>query len=181
MELEAYQSNELTRTWTNTLNYTSHIGQHDINFLAGMETVNYMYEDINAYRQNLQFENYDYGFLNSATGNQTAQGSGDEWSLLSYFSKFNYVYNQKYLLSATLRYDGSSKFGINNQFGFFPAVSAGWRLSQEDFFRNNIHIFSDLKLRASWGKNGNSNIPTNALVNIYDANYQIDRIWPGRK
>lgn len=170
--VRAYQLNEITRTWTNTLNYASRIGKHDLNLVAGTETVNYLYEDLDAFRQNIEFENYDYAFLNSATGNQRTQGRGDEWSLQSYFGKFNYVYNQKYLLSATLRYDGSSKFGTNNQFGFFPAVSAGWRLSQEDFFRNNITIFSDLKLRASWGKNGNSNIPTNALVNIYDANYQ---------
>jgi TonB-linked SusC/RagA family outer membrane protein len=167
-----FQSNAITRTWTNTLNYLTQMGRHDLNFLAGIETVKFLYEDMNAYRKDIQFENYDYAYLNSATGNQETRGIGDEWSLLSYFSKFNYVYNQKYLLSATLRYDGSSKFGINNQFGFFPAVSLGWRLSEENFFKKHIGIFSNLKLRASWGKNGNSNIPTNALVDFYDANYQ---------
>ena len=170
--IRSFQSNTLTKSWTNTLNYVAQIGKHDLNFLAGMETVDYDYEDINAFRQDIEFENYDYAYLNSATGNQSAQGGGDEWSLLSYFSKFNYAYNSKYLLSATLRYDGSSKFGKNNQFGFFPAVSAGWRLSEEDFFKKNVPVFSNLKLRASWGKNGNSNIPTNALLDIFDANYQ---------
>lgn len=170
--IRSFQSNTLTKTWTNTLNYLATFGKHDLNFLAGMETVHYGYEDINAFRQNIEFENYDYAYLNSATGNQTAQGGGDEWSLLSYFSKFNYSYNSKYLLSATLRYDGSSKFGLNNQFGFFPAVSGGWRVSEEGFFKKNVPVISDLKLRASWGKNGNSNIPTNGLVDIFDANYQ---------
>jgi TonB-linked SusC/RagA family outer membrane protein len=170
--VRSFQSNTLTKTWTNTLNYLATFGKHDLNFLAGMETVNYGYNDINAFRQNIEFENYDYAYLNSATGNQTAQGGGDEWSLLSYFSKFNYSYNSKYLLSATLRYDGSSKFGLNNQFGFFPAVSGGWRVSEEGFFKKNVPVISDLKLRASWGKNGNSNIPTNGLVDIFDANYQ---------
>lgn len=170
--IRSFQSNTITKSWTNTLNYVTQVGKHDLNFLAGMETVNYGYADIDAFRQDIEFENYDYAYLNSARGNQTAKGTGDEWSLLSYFSKFNYAYDSKYLLSATLRYDGSSKFGKNNQFGFFPAVSAGWRLSEEDFFKTNVPVFSDLKLRASWGKNGNSNIPTNALLNIYDANYQ---------
>ncbi|MBF9255729.1 TonB-dependent receptor [Pontibacter sp. 172403-2] len=167
-----YQSHALTTTWTNTLNYDLNVGNHELNFLAGIEAVKYKFEDINGFRKDIEFENYDYAYLNSATGNQEVYGGGDEWALLSYFSKFNYVYNQKYLLSATLRYDGSSKFGINNQYGFFPAVSAGWRLSEENFIKNNVALISDLKLRASWGKNGNSNIPTNALVNFYDADYR---------
>lgn len=164
------QMHEITTTWTNTLNYNLNIGNHDLDFLAGMETVRYLREEMEGFRRDIELENYDYAYLSSATGNQEVYGSGDEFTLLSYFSKFNYVYNQKYLLSATLRYDGSSKFGINNQFGFFPAVSAGWRLSEENFLAGNDFI-SDLKLRASWGMNGNSNIPTNALVNIYDADY----------
>ncbi len=167
-----FQSHALARTWTNTLNYAAEIGKHDINAVGGIETVRFVYEDMNAFRRDIEFENYDYGFLNSATGNQEARGGGDEWTLLSYFSKFNYVFDQKYILSATLRYDGSSKFGLNNQFGFFPAVQGGWRLSEEEFFRTNLPVFSELKLKASWGKNGNSNIPSNALVNFYDADYQ---------
>lgn len=166
-----FQSHALSRTWTNTLNYSLRAGNHDLNVVGGIENVRYLYEDMSGYRKDIKFENYDYGYLSSATGTQQASGVGDEWSLLSYFSKFNYVYNQKYLLSATLRYDGSSKFGINNQYGFFPAVSGGWRISEENFFKKNIKIISDLKLRASWGVNGNSNIPTNALVNFYNADY----------
>ncbi len=166
-----FQSHAISRTWTNTVNYSLHTGNHDLNVVGGVENVRYLYEDMSAYRKDIKFENYDYGYLSSATGTQQANGVGDEWSLLSYFSKFNYVYNQKYLLSATLRYDGSSKFGINNQYGFFPAISGGWRISEENFFKKNVKVISDLKLRASWGMNGNSNIPTNALVNFYNADY----------
>lgn len=101
----------------------------------------------------LQFQDYNYAYLSTATGNISVSGGGDKFNLLSYFSKFNYVYNSKYLLSGSLRYDGSSKFGKNNRFALFPAVSAGWRISNEDFLANN-KIISDLKLRASWGKNG---------------------------
>lgn len=95
---------------------------------------------------------------------------GDKYNMVSYFGKFNYAYNAKYLLSASIRDDGSSKFGKNNRFGLFPAVSAGWRLSNEDFLRN-VAAISDLKLRASWGMNGNSNIPTGATQTYYVADY----------
>ncbi len=164
------QFHTINTTWTNTLNYGLDIGNHELDFLAGMEMVQFVTENLRGFRRDIELENYDYAYLSAATGNQEVSGTGDEFSLLSYFSKFNYVFNSKYLLSATLRYDGSSKFGQNNQFGFFPAVSAGWRLSDENFLAGN-DIISDLKLRASWGMNGNSNIPTNALVNIYDADY----------
>ncbi|QHT65199.1 SusC/RagA family TonB-linked outer membrane protein [Rhodocytophaga rosea] len=166
------QTHALTSTWTNTLNYNVNVGKHNLDFLAGIEAVKFTAQEMEGYRRDIEFEDYDYAYLNSATGNQEVYGTGDEWGLLSYFSKFNYVFNQKYLLSATMRYDGSSKFGVNNRFGFFPAVSAGWRLSEENFLKDNVGFISDLKLRASWGKNGNSNIPTNALVNYYVADYR---------
>ena len=159
-----------TKTWTNTLNYNLGLGKHKLDMLGGIETVQYEYEDLNGYRRDIELEDYDYAYLNAASGTQTVAGGGDAWSLLSYFAKFNYVYNEKYLLSATIRYDGSSKFGENNRFGVFPAVSGGWRLSEENFLKNSNFV-SDLKLRASWGRNGNSNIPIGALVDIYDAAY----------
>ena len=169
--VRAYQRHDVNMTWTNTLNYSLNLDKHRLDVLAGMETFRYVFEDLNGYRRDIGFEDYNYAYLNAATGNQEVGGWGDEFTMLSYFSKFNYSFDDKYLLSATLRYDGSSKFGTNNQFGFFPAVSGGWRLSEEDFLSNNS-IISDLKVRASWGVNGNSNIPTNALVNFYDADYR---------
>jgi TonB-linked SusC/RagA family outer membrane protein len=168
--INTYRSNNLTTTWSNTLTYKFERDKHRFDALGGIEYVHYNFEDIRGYRWDIEIEDYDYGFLNAATGNQEVYGGGDEWALLSYFSKFNYVYDDKYLLSATLRYDGSSKFGANNRFGFFPAISAGWRLSQEPFLKDVTTIY-DLKFRVSWGMNGNSNIPTNALLNFYDANY----------
>ncbi|MDQ6479432.1 TonB-dependent receptor [Dyadobacter sp. LHD-138] len=168
--VRSYQGQAITSTWTNTLNYNLSLKNHSLDFLAGIETSRYTFQNMEGFRRKLELENYDYGYLSSATGTQEIYGTGDEYSLLSYFSKFNYTFKDKYLLSATLRYDGSSKFGINNQFGFFPAVSAGWRLSDEAFLKN-VPFVSDLKIRASWGMNGNSNIPTNALVNFYDASY----------
>src|SRR5690625_4218231 len=84
-------------------------------------------------------------------------------------------FRNRYLLSATIRYDGSSKFGPDNRFGIFPAFSAGRRISEEDFFKENVsqRVLPYLQLRASWGRNGNSNIPTNALTNLY-ARYRLN-------
>ena len=160
----------ITTTFTNTLNYELETGKHHLNAVAGMEAVQFNFSDLRGFRRDIEVENYDYGYLNAATGTQEVYGGGDEWTLLSYFSKFNYVFDEKYLLSATLRYDGSSKFGETNQYGIFPAASAGWRISEENFLKDS-DLIQNLKLRASWGMNGNSNIPTNALVNIYDAAY----------
>lgn len=148
---------ESTLDLANTLSYKLSSGKHSLDAIAGMEATKYVTETMDASRQTIQFQNYDYAYLSNATGNISTSGSGYKYNALSYFSKFNYVYDAKYLLSASVRYDGSSKFGTNNQYGLFPAVSAGWRLSEEDFMKN-IDNISDLKLRASWGKNGNSNI-----------------------
>jgi hypothetical protein len=91
----------------------------------------------------------------------------------SYFGKFNYSYNSKYLLSGSLRYDGSSKFGSDNRFALFPAISGGWRISQEDFLASS-NVISDLKLRASWGKNGSlANINSLASQTYFASDYNV--------
>src|SRR5690606_22701623 len=98
--------------------------------------------------------------------------------LLSFFSRVNYIFRQKYLFEYNMRYDGSSKFAKGHRWGFFPSFSVGWRLSQEDFFKN-IEAISDLKLRASWGEVGNNGIPNFAYLNtintggIYSFNNNI--------
>lgn len=154
----------------NTLNYALNTGKHSIDIIAGMAANTYVTEFMDANRQAIEFENYDFAYLGAATGNISVSGGGNKYNALSYFSKANYVYNSKYLLSASLRYDGSSKFGKNNRYGAFPAVSAGWRLSEEDFFKD-VEFLSDLKLRISWGKNGNSNIPTGATETVFVSDY----------
>ncbi|HZW65737.1 MAG TPA: SusC/RagA family TonB-linked outer membrane protein, partial [Hanamia sp.] len=144
---------ESTLDFTNTLDYKLTKGKHDIDVLGGMEANQYVTENMDASRQTIAFQNYDYAYLSQGSGNMTMSGGGDKYRLLSYFGKFNYAYNSRYLLSGSLRYDGSSKFGSNNRFALFPAISAGWRLSEEDFLAGS-NVISNLKLRASWGKNG---------------------------
>lgn len=163
---------EATVDWTNTLDYKLTKGKHNLDAIAGMEAQKYTTTTSDATRQDVQFQNYNYAYLSTATGNISVTGNGDAFNTVSYFGKANYSFNNKYLLSASIRDDGSSKFGANNRFGLFPAASAGWRLSQEDFLKNSKTI-SDLKLRVSWGRNGNSNIPTGSTQTYYLADYNF--------
>ena len=158
-------------TWTNTLLYNLQLSNQSIDVLLGQESMRETYNSFSSYRSGLEIEDKDYAYINATTGDVRSQsGSGDEFAMLSYFGRVNYSLAQKYLLGVTVRWDGSSKFGANNRFGFFPSFSGGWRIKNESFLENVLWI-SDLKIRASWGKNGNDNIPSNALINIYDANF----------
>ncbi|WP_205686401.1 SusC/RagA family TonB-linked outer membrane protein [Chitinophaga parva] len=156
------------RTWTNTLTYNLQLRRHKVDVLGGIETYQYDYENMSGYRDNILLENRDYAFLSAATGDSKSLiGGGDARTLLSYFGKVNYAYSSRYLLSATVRRDGSSVFGANNRFSTFPAFTAGWRISEEKFMKG-VTAINDLKLRASWGQNGNSApLTAGSLVNIY--------------
>src|SRR5699024_425998 len=77
----------------------------------------------------------------------------------------------KYLASATIRYDGSSRFGKNNHYGIFPSFSAGWRISEESFIKNNLNVISQLKIRGGWGMTGNQRIPNNAWFGLFQPHY----------
>ncbi|HJP62349.1 MAG TPA: TonB-dependent receptor, partial [Mucilaginibacter sp.] len=147
------ENNETFRyTWDNTLTYNTTInGVHNITAVIGTSAIEEKYTD--SYL-------YGTGFppgvttLNAASANKSISGYKTDWTTNSYFGRVNYSYNDKYLLTASLRADGSSRAGINNQWGFFPAVSGAWRISREDFLKNNT-IISDLKLRAGYGQVGN--------------------------
>jgi TonB-linked SusC/RagA family outer membrane protein len=94
----------------------------------------------------------------NAAGSWTASTTMSEWTLLSYLGRINYTFHEKYLFGASLRSDGSSRFGENTKWGLFPSLSAGWRIDGEAFMKS-LEIINRLKLRASWGKTGNNNIP----------------------
>ncbi len=166
------QDHFLEYQWTNQLNYSKRIGNHSIDAVGGIEFSKAESENFYARKNGLLLEDRDYAFLDVASGDLVTQatGSGNEYALFSYFGKANYSYNSKYLASVTLRYDGSSKFGMENQWATFPAFSLGWRMKSESFLED-VNFLSDLKLRFSWGKNGNSAIPTGWLQNSYLASY----------
>ncbi|WP_394775280.1 SusC/RagA family TonB-linked outer membrane protein [Flavobacterium sp.] len=157
----------MTFTFTNTLNYVKTINEkHSINALLGTESISSKYAWINGTRQNYDtttdsFRYLDYG----GTNKMSSGGSAVNWNLVSFFGSGTYGYDNKYFVSGTIRADGSSRFGPNNKWGYFPSVSGGWIMSKEKFMEKADWI-SNLKLRASWGQSGNQEIPNNAYQTV---------------
>lgn len=177
-ELDSYHYHNINWVWTNTANYLLDLGKHQTKFLVGMESKKYNTQDLKGYGRGLYSEDSNYRYLNSITNNAAVTGIGSKYSMVSYFGKINYAYDSKYLLAATVRRDASSRFGKNNNSGVFPSVSAGWRISSEKFMKNTRKWLDDLKLRASWGINGNDEIDNEAtytkyLVSLANASYNI--------
>lgn len=163
--------------WQNTLTYNVTLQKHRLDFLLGEEQIKYMAQNFFASRQGYALETIDYSYLDAGTTQKDNGGSGSGYALLSYFGKANYVYDNKYLASVTLRRDGSSRFGKENRFGMFPAFSLGWRASEEAAIKSALPFISDLKLRAGWGRSGNQEIVNNATYTLYSAIYGIDPTW----
>jgi len=141
-------------TWTNTLSFHKQFGKdHDLKVLVGTEAYKMLYENIGAATQGYFSFDPNYTTLSTGSGLQTNYGGRSKESLSSEFGRLDYSYKDKYLLSGTIRRDGSSKF-VKYQYGWFPSVSAGWRISQEEFMKS-ITWLADLKIRGSWGVLGN--------------------------
>jgi TonB-linked SusC/RagA family outer membrane protein len=141
-----------------TLSYSKNFGYHSLSVVAGQTSQqnkdNWLSSVGTDYlNENLQVIN------GSDVSLRTTTGSASNATLASYFGRIDYSFKDRYLLSMSLRRDGSSNFGENNKWGYFPAVSAGWRLSQESFMKSTEKIISDLKIRGSWGRVGNDAIP----------------------
>ncbi len=169
-ELEHRQSHFVNWVFNNTLTYSRNFGDHSFTILGGTEAVNNNITLFASRAKEFALETEAYFQLDAASGERSSSGSQTGFSLFSYFGKLNYDYQGKYLVSATVRRDGSSRFGLNNRFAIFPAFSVGWRLSEEEFLRNN-NIISDLKVRAAWGKTGNQDILNTARFSLYQAIY----------
>ena len=164
-----YQTFNQRYLFQSVFNYTRSFGNHNLSAILGY-SVERTKED-RSQQENTQLPNdwtYLFDRVNSTTGqNNIAVPTKD--LLLSYFGRAQYDYKQKYLLSASLRRDGSSKFGNSRPFGYFPAVSVGWRVSGENFMAG-ITAISDLKLRASYGITGNNRIPSNSQFAVLGVN-----------
>jgi len=160
-------NNRLNWTWSTTANYALEVSRHRFNFLLGHEMI--QNDAITMYAKTLGYalDDVNYMWPDAATGSATVTGNETKSALQSFFGKIDYSFDNRYLLGLTARYDGSSKFGKDNQFAFFPSVSAGWRISNESFMRD-IPWITDLKLRASWGTNGNQQIADGAAYTLYD-------------
>jgi TonB-linked SusC/RagA family outer membrane protein len=155
-------------TYTNTLTYNNTFGQHTVRALVGMEAVNYHGRGLSGTRSNYFSENPLYWTLTTGgASNQSNSGYAYQSALWSQFARVDYSYKGKYLLNGSIRRDGASQFVGSKRYAYFPAGSAAWRISQEDFFKG-ITFFNDLKLRYSWGKLGNANnVPGTNPYNLY--------------
>ena len=150
-----------TYTWTNTANYLFDIkGQHHFNVLLGTEAIKYVFEDLAATRKDYAFEDANYMQIGAGSGTMTNGGGKQEWALFSLFGKIDYNFADRYLFSATLRRDQTSRLSKDNNSGIFPAFSAAWRVSEEKFWPKNKWI-DNVKFRVAWGQNGNSAISNN--------------------
>ncbi|WP_044206694.1 TonB-dependent receptor [Flammeovirga sp. OC4] len=164
-----FQGAYTTLQWENVISYNKKINEHKLSFLVGNTVRTWESEDNFSARTNVQINGWDYAWVNNGTADKTQGASGGmaQHGLVSYFGRASYDYKEKYLLSVIARYDGSSRFGAANKFGFFPSVQAGWILTQEDFLKYNETV-NFLKLRASWGRVGNERIGDFGYLELFD-------------
>lgn len=164
--------NENTLTYSMNLNHN-----HDFTFLGGLTAEKNTYQNLSASATGFLTDALENNSLQSGTSPGIPQSSSSDYAILSGLGRLNYAYKGKYLLTSSLRADGSSRFGKENRWGYFPSASVGWRVSEEGFWTSSV--VNDLKIRASWGITGNtavspyqslailSNVPTVFDDNLY--------------
>ena len=155
------------------LEYSKKIKLHEIGAMFGYSNEENRYNWLSGYRQNFSSPQTPEINAGSPTG-QTNGGTSTSWAMQSLFGRVNYVFNDRYLFEANLRYDGTSRMASGNRWGVFPSFSAGWRLSEEKFMEPAKLWLNNLKIRASWGKLGNQNIG----VYPYQAMLDFTGIYP---
>lgn len=140
------------------LNYNKEFNKkHRMDLMAGYSYLNNMYEGFNASRRNFSTDDFLYNNLSSGSDYRVGDVGSykGEATLISFFGRANYVFNDRYMFTGTLRYDGSSRFGDNNKWGLFPSASAAWRISEEAFMDGTKEWLDNMKLRVGYGVTGN--------------------------
>lgn len=155
--------------WENTLTFEKRFEQHHLSALVGTSAEEWYNESTSASRQGLVSNDPSQWIIDAGTINPQAAGSKWETALNSYFSRIFYSYKDRYMVTANLRYDGSSNFAEGEKWGAFPSVSAGWNFSEEGFAEQWSWLNRG-KLRASWGKIGNQNISRGAYLTTFSGN-----------
>ena len=153
----------------NTLNYDKQFNDHGLAVLLGY-TVQKQRDEYQALSAG-NFPNNLVPTLNAGTVNG-GTSLAYEWAMISYLGRVNYNFKNRYFLSAVLRRDGSSRFGANNRFGYFPSISGGWVISDEQFFES-VKAINNLKLRASYGATGNNQIPNYGPIGLLGASNYV--------
>ncbi|WP_162419012.1 SusC/RagA family TonB-linked outer membrane protein [Cyclobacterium roseum] len=172
-ELTTANTNSLVE---NTLTYNWNNYQHHFTVLAGHSYQTFLDEFRRTASRGFAANNIDPRYQDHNSTSEfptTVNSSATRNELQSFFGRLNYTFSEKYLFTATFRADGSSKFGDNNKYGYFPSFALGWNLSKEDFMANSG--FDNLKLRTSWGQTGNQEIPSK----ITKASFSEDRLATG--
>lgn len=148
-------------------------GGHNLKFIVGVERNTYDYKYLKAYRQVF---NYDYDQIDAGEiDDQQNGGHRYQWAIQSYFGRINYNYKERYLFEANFRADGSSRFTKKNRWGYFPSVSAAWRLSEEPFMEKAKDVLSNAKIRVSYGTLGNQNMSgTSDVANYYPTSSNLE-------
>ncbi|MDE6074452.1 MAG: TonB-dependent receptor, partial [Muribaculaceae bacterium] len=176
-QINQSSSNDYAWSWENTIAYNFKVNANNISALLGMSAEKWgLGEGVSAMRTQNTFGDW----LHAYVGNGTPIASQSDWgnggwpsgrgAINSYFGRLTYDYDSRYMATATLRADGSSNFARGHRWGYFPSFSAGWNIDQENFMESTRDWLNQLKLRASWGQNGNCNI----------ANFQyLATVWVG--
>lgn len=160
-------NHSLGMTWTNTASYNFDIADHAFDLLIGMESYRYSGNELSAGQGKLKegFDDWEHAWISNGTGSTIGENgvsiSGkphDEARSVSYFGRIGWNWKEKYMINATVRRDGSSRFASGHRFGTFPSVSAGWNISNENFMESARTWLDFLKIRASWGRVGNQNV-----------------------
>jgi TonB-dependent starch-binding outer membrane protein SusC len=163
-------SDYISMAFTNTLNYNLKLGQNNFDILAGTESVKTDVENVTSTAYDFAVETEQYFVLGAASGQRTNTGSNTGSRLLSQFGKIGYSYSDLFLASATIRRDGSSRFGSDTRYGIFPSATVGLRLNNFSFLKE-VKQITNLKVRAGYGEVGNQSIGDLAQFGLYEARY----------
>ena len=165
--LEQNNGQALNWVWTTTGQYNIDWGKNSFMALVGYETKKDHSEWIGAKGSGLLLDDDDFTYLSNVTTNQAMWAGAENYSMISIFGRFNYSWADKYLASFTIRRDASSRLSKQHNYDWFPSLSLGWRISQEKFMENTRSWLTDLKIRASYGINGNDIISNTAFYTMY--------------
>lgn len=168
--VEAKQEHWTKWMWNAIATYNFEKGKHRGDAMVGVEINREDDTSFSGKRYGFATLTTNYMWPSAGVGEAEAYGWGGGFSLVSYFGKANYTYDDKYMASLTVRRDGSSRFGKNNRYGTFPSVSVGWRINRENFMKE-LSWIDNLKIRAGWGQTGNQEISNTARYTLYESNY----------
>lgn len=165
-------NNRTNTTWNNVITYSKDINNHNFKLMGGIIVESLEHRTLSAQAENIPSNHPDLRYLDAATQAFFSSGNNENYNLISYLGRLNYAFKEKYLLTATLRVDGSSLFPEGNKWGKFPSVSGAWVISDEDFMTDSA--ISYLKLRVGWGQIGNDNrnsLPADARLTTIANDY----------